>query len=89
MVVKNIGVFIIGLVIGMFIISSIKLYEIRLDNQKLQEDITEINHKIDIIKEDNIANEDQLNELMKEKKDKWEELEIWNKAKEKLQKVLS
>lgn len=76
-------------VLGIFIFSFIKLNIIKNDNIKLQNEINKITADSSTLKEDNQTKEKEINDLKIELKDKLEEIEIWEKAKEKLNKALS
>ena len=76
-------------VLGVFIFSQIKLKSITNDNITLQNEINKISANSSALEEDNKSKETEIEKLKVELKDTLEEIEIWEKAKEKLNKALS
>jgi len=76
-------------ILGVFIFSLIKLKGITNDNIALQNEIDKISANSSVLEEDNKSKEAEIEKLKVEVKDKLEEIEIWEKAKEKLNKALS
>ena len=76
-------------ILAVFIVLSVRLNIINNMNKSIESEINEqtsINNKVI---EDNKTYQDNIENIKKENKDKWEELEIWQKAKAKLEKALS
>ena len=76
-------------ILGVFIFSFIKVRNIKNDNITLQNEINKINTDSSSIELDNQNKEIEIENLKVEQKDKLEEVEIWEKAEEKLKKALS
>ena len=76
-------------VLGVFIFSLIKVKSISNDNVTLQNEINKINTDSSTLETDNQTKETEIENLKVELKDKLEEIEIWEKAEEKLKKALS
>jgi len=76
-------------ILGVFIFSLIKLKGITNDNIALQNEIDKISANSSVLEEDNKSKEAEIEKLKVEVKDKLEEIQIWEKAKEKLNKALS
>ena len=90
---KN-GVLIAVLVIficicGVFAVSLIKARNMQIKNKKLQEEIVELREDSKNIDNENTKYNEDIEKLKIEKKEKWEEVEIWEKAKNKLEKALT
>lgn len=90
---KN-GVLIAVLVIficvcGVFAASMIKVRNMQIKNKKLQKEIVELKKDSKNIDNENTKYNEDIEKLKNEKKDKWEEVEIWEKAKSKLEKALT
>lgn len=62
---------------------------IKNDNKHLKKEIEKVTTQNINTQNDNQKYEDDINNLKEEKKDKWEELEIWKNYQEKLTKALS
>ena len=86
---KKVVLITICFILGIFIYSNIKLNEIKIDNQQLKDEIKKIENNNKKIEEDNLSYKEEISNIKEQNKDKWEELEIWNKAKSKLEKALS
>lgn len=84
-IVKIILTIIFGLMIGVFIFSNVKLNEVKTKNSNLNTKIIETN--VDKINEENTEYTKQLDALKESKKAETEELAIWQKMLEKLQKA--
>ena len=76
-------------ILGVFIFSLIKVKSISNDNITLQNEINKINADSSKLELDNQNKETEIENLKVELKDKLEEIEIWEKAEEKLKKALS
>ena len=76
-------------VLGSFSYSTYKVYLVKQENQKLQNEIINLEKDNGRIKEENITLESSINKLKEENKSKWEELELWKKTGSKLEKALS
>ena len=68
--------------------STYRVYSLTEDNKRLEKDIVDIKKDIDIEKENSIKYEEEKDKILEESKDKDEELKIWQKAQEKLEKAL-
>lgn len=89
MVVRKVLLVIFLCILAVFIVLSVRLNIINNMNKSIESEINEqtsINNKVI---EDNKTYQDNIENIKKENKDKWEELEIWQKAKAKLEKALS
>ena len=62
---------------------------IKNDNKHLKNEIEKVTTEKNNIENDNQKYENDINNLKEEKKDKWEELEIWKNYQEKITKALS
>lgn len=62
---------------------------IKNDNKHLKKEIEKVTTQNINTQNDNQKYEDDINNLKEEKKDKWEELEIWKNYQEKITKALS
>ena len=87
--VKKVVIVLLLCILSIFIATSIKLELVLTDNQKIQKNIDNLSKENNKINEDNSQYEENIKELKEENKEKWEELEIWLKTKEKIQKALS
>ncbi len=87
--VVKVLLFILCVLLGIFIYTAIKTNEINIENNKLAEQINKLTDENDEIIESNLNYENEINKLKDDQKDKIEELAIWKKAKEKLEKALS
>lgn len=76
-------------VLGVFVFSLIKLNELNDNNLALQNEIDKLNVDSSTLEKDNSNKEIEIDNLKIELKDKLEEIEIWESAKEKLKKALS
>ena len=76
-------------VLGVFIFSLIKIKSINNENITLQNEINKITNDSNSLEQDNQTKETEIENLKIELKDKLEEVEIWEKAEEKLKKALS
>lgn len=81
------GIFI--LILGIFIYSFIKLNNAVNDNNNLKNKINTVISDNSNLENDNKTKEDEIDNLKTELKDRLEEKEIWEKAKEKLTNALS
>ena len=61
----------------------------QIKNKKLQKEIVELKEDSKNIDNENTKYNEDIEKLKIEKKDKWEEVEIWEKAKSKLEKALT
>lgn len=87
--VKKVVIVLLLCILSIFIATSIKLELVLTNNQKIQKNIDNLSKENDKINEDNSQYEENIKKLKEENKEKWEELEIWLKTKEKIQKALS
>ena len=67
--------------------STYMLFNEKDTNTKIKNNIQEINKKIDKIKKDNSEYKKEIDKIKEENAGKNEELQIWEKAKEKLKKA--
>ena len=74
--------------IGITTYSSIELIDLKSKNEKATKEISEIENNIKNIKEENDNYESQIPTLEENSKEKIEEQEIWQKAKDKLKEAL-
>lgn len=86
---KKALIIILSCILGIYITTSIKLELINTSNNKLQKNIDNSLKENDKIKNENLKYEEDINNLKEENKEKWEELNIWIKTKEKIQQALS
>ena len=86
---KKVVIVLLLCILSIFIATSIKLELVLTNNQKIQKNIDNLSKENDKINEDNSQYEENIKKLKEENKEKWEELEIWLKTKEKIQKALS
>ena len=84
--VKKIFVAIIGIIIGIAIFETIKIEEIQKLNEEIKKEISSTNIKNVISQNDKLKQD--IENLKNTKKDKWEELESWEKIKEKISNAL-
>ena len=85
---KVVYVVILILFIGIAVSSKIILEDAKSKNKVLEKKITETTNKVDNLKKDNQELEDSIDTVKEEVKDKIEEYEIWEKAKNKLNQAL-
>ena len=88
-VMKKVLIGVFFCVLGVFIFSLIKVKSINNDNITLQNEINKINTDSNSLELDNQNKETEIENLKVEQKDKLEEVEIWEKAEEKLKSALS
>ena len=88
-VVKKVVLSVLFLLLGIIIYPSYKLIIIEKENKQIKAVINSINKDNEIIKNNNLEYQERINALKDEKKTKWEELETWQKTKQKLEKALS
>jgi len=81
------GIFII--ILGISIYSFIMLNNVITDNNNLKSKINTVNSDNSNLEKDNETKETKIDNLKTELKDRLEEKEIWEKAKEKLTSALS
>jgi len=72
-----------------FLASSLRLVYIHNERLRLDRDIKNSEKKLSNIEEKNKEINESINDLKEAKKEKWEELEIWQKAKSKLEEATS
>ena len=76
-------------VLAVFILSLINLKKITNDNIAFENEINNIKNDSSTVEKDSQDKEKEIEELKVKLKDKLEEVEIWEKAEEKLKKALS
>ena len=86
---KKVALSILFLLLGIIIYSSYKLIIIEKENIKLKSVIISITKDNKTIQNNNIDYKKQIDILKEEKKDKWEELEVWKKTKLEIEKALT
>ena len=74
--------------IGITTYSSIELIDLKNKNEKTKKEISDVENNINNIKEENKNYEEQIPILEENSKEKIEEQEIWQKAKDKLKEAL-
>jgi len=74
--------------IGITTYSSIELIDLKSKNEKATKEISDVENNINNIKEENKNYEEQIPTLEENSKEKIEEQEIWQKAKNKLKEAL-
>ena len=74
--------------IGITTYSSIELIDLKSKNEKATKEISDVENNINNIKEENKNYEEQIPTLEENSKEKIEEQEIWQKAKDKLKEAL-
>ena len=70
-------------------ISFAYLSKLKDDNSKLQKAITKMEEETETIGKESIETQENITKSKEENKDKWEEVAIWEKAKNKLTKAMS
>ena len=70
-------------------ISYVKISLTKLDNDNITNKIVKIKKENEIIDNEKLETEKQIDTLKGEKKDKWQELSMWKKTKEKIKTALS
>ncbi len=87
--VVKIMLVILSFIALIFLASSLRLVYIHNERLRLDRDIKNSEKKLSNIEEKNKEINESINDLKEAKKEKWEELEIWQKAKSKLEKATS
>jgi len=87
--VVKIMLVILSFIALIFLASSLRLVYIHNERLRLDRDIKNSEKKLSNIEEKNKEINESINDLKEAKKEKWEELEIWQKAKSKLEEATS
>ncbi len=86
---KKAVIVIVVLFFSIFIYSCFKLEKTKYDNKKLETYILNLKRNNKILNKRNQEYQNEINKTKDEKKNSWEELEIWQENEEKLKKALS
>ena len=89
MVVKKTFIIILSCLFIILAISYVKISLTKLDNDNITNKIVKIKKENEIIDNEKLETEKQIDTLKGEKKDKWQELSMWKKTKEKIKTALS
>ena len=89
MIVKKTFIIILSCLFIILAISYVKISLTKLDNDNITNKIVKIKKENEIIDNEKLETEKQIDTLKGEKKDKWQELSMWKKTKEKIKTALS
>lgn len=89
MAVKKVFIIILSCLFIVLGFSYLKIYLIKIDNKSISSKITELKKDNESIENDILKTEKQIDKLKDENKEKWQELSMWRKTKEKIENVLS
>ncbi len=89
MMMRKVFIIILACLLIILIISFGKINMIKIDNLNIVKQIDNIESNNDAIDKEILATEEEINTIKEEKKDKWQELNVWLKTKEKLEAALS
>ena len=89
MVVKKTFIIILSCLFIILAISYVKISLTKLDNDNITNNNVNIKKENEIIDNEKLETEKQIDTLKGEKKDKWQELSMWKKTKEKIKTALS
>ena len=89
MVVKKTFIIILSCLFIILAISYVKINLTKLDNNNITNKIAKIKKENEKLDNEKLEIEKQVDALKEEKKDKWQELNMWRKTKEKIETTLS
>ena len=88
MVVKKVFIIVVSCLFFILIITFAKINITKIDNKNTIDMIKKIKQENKVIDKDIADIQNQISTLKEEKKDQWQELNAWQKAKEKLETAL-